>query len=257
MAKSKYEYVKKFELDDTLLPNTYFIIRVDGRSFHKFTSEHAFEKPNDLQGITLMNNAAQRVMVEFTDISLAYGQSDEYSFLFPPHCQLYQRRTSKLVSAVVSVFTAWYTKLWPGVMQKEMKGIASFDGRAVCYPTRQNVRDYFSWRQADCHINNLYNTCFWALVLQAKKTENEAQLILKDTVSADKNELLFSQFGINYNNVPEMYRKGSTLYRSKVAREETTASGKMVTRTRTEVVISHVDIIGDDFWNQNPVLPNE
>lgn len=28
----------------------------------------------------------------------------------------------------------------------------------------QHVRDYFAWRQADCHINNLYNTCFWALV---------------------------------------------------------------------------------------------
>ena len=31
------------------------------------------------------------------------------------------------------------------------------------------------------------------------------------TVSADKNELLFSQFGINYNNLPEIYRKGSVL----------------------------------------------
>ena len=30
-------------------------------------------------------------------------------------------------------------------------------------------------------------------------------------MSADKNELLFSQFGINYNNLPEIYRKGSVL----------------------------------------------
>lgn len=28
----------------------------------------------------------------------------------------------------------------------------------------QHIRDYFGWRQADCHINNLYNTCFWSLV---------------------------------------------------------------------------------------------
>ena len=26
------------------------------------------------------------------------------------------------------------------------------------YPTKANVRDYFAWRQADCHVNNLYNT---------------------------------------------------------------------------------------------------
>lgn len=39
-----------------------------------------------------------------------------------------------------------------------------FDARCVCYPSLQTIRDYLSWRQADCHINNLYNTCFWALV---------------------------------------------------------------------------------------------
>ena len=35
--------------------------------------------------------------------------------------------------------------------------------------------------------------------------------LTQGTVSADKNELLFSQFGINYNNLPEIYRKGSVL----------------------------------------------
>lgn len=33
----------------------------------------------------------------------------------------------------------------------------------------QHVRDYFAWRQADCHINNLYNTCFWALVADGEQ----------------------------------------------------------------------------------------
>jgi tRNA(His) guanylyltransferase len=35
MAKSKFEYVKQFEMDDTILPGTYLILRIDGRSFHK------------------------------------------------------------------------------------------------------------------------------------------------------------------------------------------------------------------------------
>jgi tRNA(His) 5'-end guanylyltransferase len=25
-----------------------------------------------------------------------------------------------------------------------------FDGRVVCYPSLKNLRDYLSWRQADC-----------------------------------------------------------------------------------------------------------
>jgi tRNA(His) guanylyltransferase len=36
---------------------------------------------------------------------------------------------------------------------------------------------------------------------------------LKGTVSADKNEILFSRYGINYNNEPEMFRKGSVVCR--------------------------------------------
>ena len=41
----------------------------------------------------------------------------------------------------------------------------------------------------------------------------EAEQKLKGTLAADKNEILFSQFGINYNNEEPMYRKGSVLYR--------------------------------------------
>ena len=35
----------------------------------------------------------------------------------------------------------------------------------------------------------------------------------KGTSAANKNEILFSQFGINYNEEPEMFRKGSVLFR--------------------------------------------
>lgn len=36
---------------------------------------------------------------------------------------------------------------------------------------------------------------------------------MQGTVSGDKNEILFSRFGINYNNEPEVYKKGSVLFR--------------------------------------------
>jgi hypothetical protein len=41
----------------------------------------------------------------------------------------------------------------------------------------------------------------------------EAEQRLKGTVSADKNEILFKEFGINYNNEPECFKKGTVLYR--------------------------------------------
>ena len=37
--------------------------------------------------------------------------------------------------------------------------------------------------------------------------------LLKGTFSADKHEILFSRFKINYNNEPEMNKKGSVVFR--------------------------------------------
>jgi hypothetical protein len=36
MAKSRFEYVRNFELPDPLLQGTYIVVRVDGRGFHKY-----------------------------------------------------------------------------------------------------------------------------------------------------------------------------------------------------------------------------
>jgi len=33
MANSKYEYVRKFELADALLPDCWIVVRVDGKGF--------------------------------------------------------------------------------------------------------------------------------------------------------------------------------------------------------------------------------
>ena len=80
MAKSKYEYVKDFEEHPKALPNTFMVVRIDGRSFTKFCAAHNLEKPNDLRCITLMNESAKQIFEELEDVILAYGQSDEYSF---------------------------------------------------------------------------------------------------------------------------------------------------------------------------------
>lgn len=39
-------------------------------------------------------------------------------------------------------------------------------------------------------------------------------MALKGTTSGDKNELLFSRFGTNYNEIPQRFRKGTTLFRA-------------------------------------------
>ncbi|KAJ9074242.1 tRNA-His guanylyltransferase, variant 4 [Entomophthora muscae] len=179
MAKSKFEYTRNFEVNDSLLQHTWIVVRIDGQGFHKFTDAHNFSKPNDDFGLGLMNKAALEVLKVTPDISLAYGQSDEYSFVFKRDSVLHNRRASKLISTIVSRFTANYLFFWPEFFPgQQLLYPPSFDARAVCYPSIEALRDYLSWRQADCHINNLYNICFWKLV-QDGETKQQAQLILK------------------------------------------------------------------------------
>ena len=82
-----------------------------------------------------------------------------------------------------------------------MKYPPLFDGRIVLYPGENVVRDYFSWRQVDseylsfelfpgelehvcvAHINNLYNTAFWALVQEGKQTTTQAHEALRVSVT--------------------------------------------------------------------------
>lgn len=82
------------------------------------------------------------------------------------------------------------------------------------------------------HINNLYNTAFWLLIKLGGLSNKEAEKTLavssfmfeslvclfmlnmwQGTLAAEKNEILFSRFHINYNNEPEIFKKGSVIFR--------------------------------------------
>lgn len=196
-----------------------------------------------------MNYAAIRVMQEFTDIVLAYGQSDEYSFVFGRETDVYSRRASKILSTVNSLFTSSYVFFWSHFKPNtKLLYPPTFDARIVIYPMDKNLRDYLSWRQADTHINNLYNTAFWKLVLEAGRSNTEAEDDLCGTFSSDKNELLFSRFGINYNNLPDMYRKGTILVRKN-------SRVKSLNDKKCQLIIPlFVDMIQDKFWKDHPEI---
>ncbi|KAJ6524235.1 Thg1 C terminal domain-containing protein [Mycena vulgaris] len=274
MAGSKYAYVRNFELPDPLLPGTFMVFRLDGHSFHRFSDEHEFTKPNDVRALALMDHAAKDLMEQYPDIVLAFGESDEFSFLMRKSAALYNRRQSKIVSTLTSLFTSSYVFRWASYFpDNPLKYPPSFDGRLVLYPGVREVRDYFSWRQTDTHINNLYNTTFWALVQQGGETTTQAHATLKGTVSKEKNEILFSRFQVNYNTLDPRFRKGSTLVREEISEEpsdpETGGSGikapvpgreasasRMRSRTkpRTKIIVLHCDIIKDEFWEARPEI---
>lgn len=66
---------------------------------------------------------------------------------------------SKLITTIATTFTSHYIYLWPTYFPDKPLSppMPSFDGRAVMYPSVQNLRDYMSWRQVDCTHSFLCN----------------------------------------------------------------------------------------------------
>ncbi|OQO02035.1 hypothetical protein B0A48_12508 [Cryoendolithus antarcticus] len=272
MANSSFQYVRDFETSDPLAPSNWIVIRLDGRGFSKLTTKYSFTKPNDLRGLALLNAAALQVVKAFADVVIAYGQSDEYSFVLHESTTLFDRRAAKLATTFAATFTAEYCLLWSEHFpdQPLTRPWPSFDGRCVAYPKRNILRDYLSWRQADCHVNNLYNTTFWNLVQQGGMSQTDAEESLKGTLSGQKNEILYSKFSINYNNEPAICRKGTVMYRAyKTAPTNGAQLAQLDTRgslsktqlekakkrsAKAEIKVENVDLIGVPFWDARPYI---
>lgn len=114
------------------------------------TSNLAFEQfPNcrsDLASVSSFMRAAHCSSAEQGKRSAITRGAASHSF-----------RNSKLVTTIVSKFTAEYTYLWPSQFPETplSKPLPSFDGRTVLYPSFKILRDYLSWRQADCKLQPL------------------------------------------------------------------------------------------------------
>lgn len=249
VGKINSDYIRSFLFESKLMASTWIVIRIDGCHFHRFSEVHDFEKPNDEQALNLMNSCAVAVLQEFADVVFSYGVSDEYSFVLKKDSQFCQRKASNIVSIMVSFFTSMYVMNWKAFFpQKELKYCPAFDGRAVCYPSTEILRDYLAWRQVDCHINNQYNTCFWMLV-KSGKSKSEAQRTLKGTQAQEKKEML-AWFGIDdYNALPVMFRQGSSVFRDGMALNENGAAGE---KPCYKVIVEHCNIIEQSFWEEHP-----
>ncbi|PWA94480.1 tRNAHis guanylyltransferase [Artemisia annua] len=165
---------------------------------------------------------------------------------------------SKLASAICSSFTDAYVSKWKEFFPiKELQYAPRFDGRAVGYKSYKLIRDYLSWRQVDCHVNNRHNTCFWALV-KSGKSRREAQTRLQvnyvsvgqsrisfslGTSTKEKYQMLSQEFGIDYNQLPLKFLNGSSVFW-----DDKEVNGEK------KLVVEYPNIIKDDFWHEHPLI---
>jgi tRNA(His) guanylyltransferase len=107
--------------------------------------------------------------------------------------------------------------------------------------------------------------------LQVMKPYRRVNVILhssgiQGTVSSQKNELLFSRFGINYNDIDALYRKGSILLWEVCAlclKDNTSDADDVIlclrlqtadsqdTKKKRSVVVVHEDLITEEWWTRH------
>ena len=193
-----------------LLRRVPLLLRLDGSHFHTWT--RGLGRPYDDNLKLCMEYAAYSVCSEISGARYAYTQSDEISILVIDYQQLntepwFGYRGNKVESVAASICTAGFNtaalKYLPGQISK--KGLAIFDARAFSVP-KEDVVNAFLWRQEDCSKNSISS------LAQAHFSHKE----LDCKNSSDKQDMLMLQKGVNWDDVPTHYKRGTALYKVQV-----------------------------------------
>lgn len=223
------EKMRRFEqsLDQIIWPETYLVVRADGRNFTRLTKEICeFEVPFDIRFRDAMIGTTKHLMECGFRIVYGYTESDEISLLFHPSDNTFGRKTRKINSVLAGEASA-YISMQLGVL-------ASFDCRVVPLPNLECVGDYFAWRQEDAHRNSLNAHCYWMLRKKGHSPQQATKELQGKSVSW-KNELLFSE-QINFNELPAWQKRGIGLYYTVYQKEGyNPISGQKAISTRNRI----------------------
>lgn len=195
----------------TYLPRrTHTIIRIDGKCFSTYTK--GLKEPFDEGLIQDMDNTAKYLCKNIQGAKFAYVQSDEISILVTDYDQLstaawFDGNIQKITSIAASMATAEFNRLrllrkfrstvaTAEVIMENFK-VAMFDARIFSIPSREEVLNYFIWRQKDCVRNSIQS------VAQSLYSHEE----LKYKKENDMQELIF-QKGQNWNDYPSTQKRG-------------------------------------------------
>jgi tRNA(His) 5'-end guanylyltransferase len=210
-----------------LVPGTWTIVRVDGRSFSRFTETNC-EKPFDPKFHDWMIEASCFLLEEFGALYV-YTESDETSMLLGPDWAMFDREVEKTVSLTAGAMSAAFTKA-SGIL-----GV--FDSRLWVGASEADVIDYFRWRQSDCARCALNGWAYWTLRKEGL-TEKAATAQMEGATPGDKQELLLRR-RINFDEVPLWQRRGSGLLREvyeKEGRNPLTGEVSLARRRRVRVI---------------------
>lgn len=197
-----------------LMPLLPTLARIDGRTFSKFTKGMA--RPYDLRLTQLMIDTTAYLVKE-TSAVCGYTQSDEITLCWlQPSLQseiFFAGKIQKMVSQLAALATARFNQglLSEEWTDKERNKLPTFDARVWNVPNLAEAMNAFLWREFDATKNSITMaaSCFYShKALQGKN-------------GSEKQEMLF-QKGVNWNDYPVHFKRGTYVRRMKTERAFTT-----------------------------------
>ena len=239
------------------------ILRLDMRAGHSFTKR--FKRPFDEVFIKSMQETAKYLCENIQNCKISYQQSDEITLLLVDYDKLntdcfFDYRVDKLCSITVSMATMAFNnifskyvkefdlelayndngidteenrKLWE-IYKKAINKGAMFDARCFNIPKKE-VTNNFYWRQLDASRNSIQ------MVGQANFSHKE----LQNKSCNDIQDMLMTQKGINWNNLPTYQKRGSCCIRM-----YQTANGVFESHAEDELVEN-----GRTYWSIDTNIP--
>lgn len=215
--KTFYEQIPKTKL----MRRCPVVIRCDGRSFHTFTKK--FQKPFDEVLIKTMQETMKYLCENIQGCVLGYTQSDEITLILVDYKKFtssafFDYEVQKICSITASMATMAFNKFFEKNIKEfsesnECRGLdikyldiyrealnkgAMFDARCFNIP-KEEVTNLVYWRQLDATRNSIQ------MVGQANFSHKE----LQNKSCNDIQDMLMTQKGINWNNLPTYQKRGS------------------------------------------------
>jgi tRNA(His) guanylyltransferase len=183
----------------TLLPRRQpLVVRIDGRAFHSYL-RHA-EKPFDMKFIEQMAEVAKALCESIQGAVLAYHQSDEISVLVE---DWESRDAQPWFGGVAAKFISISAGIASSVLSELRGGRPVFDARVFTLPTDVEAANYLLWRQRDAVRNSV------TMAAQAHFSHDRLMHLTSD----DRQDLLWTEAGINWNDYPDECKRGQVVTR--------------------------------------------
>lgn len=200
------------ESERRFLPMVPVCARIDGRNFSAFT--RGMDRPYDVAMSELMV-ATTKQLIEETHARIGYTQSDEISLVWQSERSdssiFFDHRITKMTSVLASLATTIFCRSLYHTVHKERACLwPHFDCRVWQVPTRSEAANVFLWREQDATKN--------AVSMAARSVYSHKELEHKS--GPEMQEMLFVK-GINFNDYPAFFKRGTFARRETSMRELT------------------------------------